>query len=100
MFFHINDLVTRKSYHNDIVFIISCIKQNSVVLKGYDVRLIADSDIEDLILYEDKREANEEILLPIRKGNYLNGKVLHLDSDIDYLKKSMNLYEKYKVPAI
>ena len=100
MFFNINDLVTRKSYNHDVVFVVSYINQNYVILKGYEVRLIADSDIEDLCLYENIRETNEEIVLPIRKGNYLNGKILHLDSDIDYLKKSMNLYEKYKVPAI
>ena len=100
MFFNVRDLVTRKSYNHDIVFFIESINDGYVILKGYNVRLCADCFVDDLRPCELKRDKDEEQELPIKKGNYLNGKVLHLDSDIDYLKKSMKLYEKYKVPAI
>lgn len=100
MFFCVNDIVTRKSYNNDIIFIVDSIHQNKAFLKGYDIRLCADCYLDDLMHYEPIRTKENEIDLPIKSGNFLNGKVLHLDSDIDYLKKSMQLYEKYKVPAI
>ena len=100
MFFCVNDTVTRKSYNNDIVFIIDKIQQNKAILKGYDIRLCADCFLDDLNRYDLKRAKENVDDLPIKSGNFLNGKVLHLDSDIDYLKRSMQLYEKYKVPAI
>ena len=100
MFFCVNDTVTRKSYNNDIVFIIDKIQQNKAILKGYDIRICADCFLDDLNRYDLKRAKENVDDLPIKSGNFLNGKVLHLDSDIDYLKRSMKLYEKYKVPAI
>lgn len=97
--FYINDYVTRKSYNNDVVFKIIDKKDSKVKLKGVKVRLLADCDVSDLKKIEMLREEKDEAL-PIKKGNYLNGKVLHLDSDEEYLRKSMKLYEKYKVPAV
>ena len=52
MSFFIGDYVTRKSYNNDIVFKIVSIKDSKVILKGKDVRLIADSEISDLVLFD------------------------------------------------
>jgi spore coat assembly protein len=98
--FNKNDLVTRKSYNNDIVFKILFISNNIAVLKGVDVRLCADAKIEDLTKHELTRDIDEDDVLPIKSGNYLNGKVLHIDSDSEYLKRSMKLYEKYKVPSV
>ena len=100
MFFYVGDLVTRNSYNNDIVFSIKKIENNKVYLKGFNERICADSYIDDLQPYNFVRTNEQNEDLPIKNGNFLNGKVLHLDSDIQYLKKSMQLYEKYKVPAI
>ena len=44
----IGDIVSRKSYHNDILFKIIDITDDVVTLKGVDLRLYADSDISDL----------------------------------------------------
>ena len=49
MKFKIGDLVTRKSHGNDIVFEILNINYDTVVLKGIEVRLVADSGIDDLV---------------------------------------------------
>ena len=46
--FQIGDLVTRKSYDNDIIFRIIAIDDNNYILKGEVVRLYADSPKEDL----------------------------------------------------
>ena len=95
-----DDYVTRKSYDNDIVFKVLFIMNNIAYLQGVDIRLIADSYIDDLIKVEQIRNNDEVESLPIQKGNYLNGKILHLDSDEMYLKRSMKLYEDYKVPSV
>lgn len=95
-----DDYVTRKSYDNDIVFKVLFIMNNIAYLQGVDIRLIADSNIDDLVKVEQIRNNQTVETLPIQKGNYLNGKVLHLDSDEMYLKRSMKLYEDYKVPSV
>ena len=95
-----DDYVTRKSHDNDIVFKVLFIINNIAYLQGVDIRLIADSYIDDLIKVEQIRNNDEVESLPIQKGNYLNGKILHLDSDEMYLKRSMKLYEDYKVPSV
>ena len=72
-----DDYVTRKSYDNDIVFKVLFIMNNIAYLQGVDIRLIADSYIDDLIKVEQIRNNDEVESLPIQKGNYLNGKILH-----------------------
>ena len=47
--FKVGDFVTRKKYGNDIVFKIVGFEGNKVFLKGVDLRLLADSDISDLV---------------------------------------------------
>ena len=42
------DFVSRYSYDNDIVFIITKIENNNYILKGANERLVADAPIEDL----------------------------------------------------
>ena len=85
--FYKDDYVTRKSYNNDIVFKILFLQHNIAILKGVDVRLKADAQINDLNKLEMTRNADENIDLPIKSGNYLNGKVLHIDGDNEYLKR-------------
>ncbi len=91
------DLVTRNSYHNDIIFQIIKIVDNTYILKGIDYRLIADAKKEDLLLYED----NVNIQLPFLNINptSASGKILHLDGDQIYVKKSQEAYNKYHLNA-
>ena len=103
--FRIGDLVTRKSYENDIVFEIIEIEDDNYILKGVNVRLYADSYIEDLKLVsgEVKNDFEPQLTeyrtLDRDEYFYLPGKILHIDGDNDYLKKCMNFYEKNKVKA-
>ncbi len=96
----VNDYVTRISHNNDVLFQIIGYENNKYILKGEDYRLIADSYEEDLILF-DRNEF--EITLPklIIKNDNRNtlGRVLHLDGDPFYLKKSMEAYHEYKIPV-
>ncbi len=88
----IGDIVTRNSYGNDIYFKIIEIRGNVAVLKGINLRLCADSSIEDLrkeviedgSLDEDRLilEKNKEYLsLDRSEYFYLPGKILHIDGD-------------------
>lgn len=90
MNFDIGDLVTRKSYNNDTVFVITDIIDNIYYLKGLNVRLYADSDKEDLVKFdsvdEEDKEFEERVKPDINLNRddyfYLPGKILHIDSDI------------------
>jgi len=108
MLFKIGDLVTRKSYDNDILFKIINIVEDMVYLKGIDVRLIADSDIDDLEKYDCKNKIDDEeisnlisseIILERSDYFYLPGKILHIDGDKDYLKRCMKFYKKLEIMA-
>ena len=103
--FKIGDLVTRKSYNNDIIFKIVDISDEIYYLKGVSVRLCADSFKSDLVICNDKEE---DVFIPsideYRNLNrneyfYLPGRILHLDGDKDYLDKCMNFYKKNKIMA-
>lgn len=48
--FKIGDVVSRKKYGNDILFKIDKIVGNKVFLKGLEIRLYADANIEDIAL--------------------------------------------------
>lgn len=98
----IGDYVTRKKYEHDIVFVIYDITSDGVYkLKGEDVRLLADSYINDLLIHEKETRIEEDILEnePINK-NVVVGKVLHIDGDQRYLQKSLNLYKKHNIPVV
>ena len=49
MLFNIGDLVTRKSHNNDTVFKIVSISNDIVILKGLNIRLMADAVVSDLV---------------------------------------------------
>lgn len=109
MEFNVGDLVTRNSYSNDVVFKIIDINGDEVKLKGMNIRLVADADISDL-----KKHSNEDIedeqaflnrieTVPELNRNdyfYLPGKILHIDSDTDYLKRCLDYYKKINIPAM
>ena len=93
------DLVTRYKYNHDIVFKIIDIKNNVAILKGECIRLSADAPLNDLKLYE-KEALQEQIELEFsRNSKLINGCVLHLDGDEHYLKKCLDVYKKYDIPA-
>ncbi len=111
MLFKIGDLVTRKSYQHDLVFKIIDIDNDIAYLKGVDVRLYADSEITDLVLYEpDKKEKTKEDRDDVRKLQdmfelnrseyfYLPGKILHIDGDKDYLERCIRFYKEMHLEA-
>ena len=102
MKYKIGDLVTRYSHGNDLVFSILSIKDNICYLKGINVRLIADADIDDLKACDnpDKIENEDDFLDRIKPSFelerddyfYVPGKILHIDSDEDYLNRCLNYY--------
>lgn len=106
MDFKIGDLVTRNSHDNDIIFKIININDKVCELKGLNVRLLVDSDIEDLSKYNDQDIEDEEKFLkrideptPLDRNDYfyLPGKILHIDSDEDYLTRCLDYYDKSNV---
>ena len=107
----IGDLVTRKSHEHDMVFCILDIEDNNnCILKGMNIRLIADSPMEDLKIYEEDKdiENDRDFLekispLPILDRCdyfYLPGKILHIDADKDYLERCLAYYKKHNLWAI
>ncbi len=109
MGFNVGDLVTRNSYGNDVVFRITAINGDDVILKGMNIRLVADADMSDL-----KKHSNEDVedeqeflsrleTVPDLNRNdyfYLPGKILHIDSDTDYLKRCLDYYKKINIWAM
>ena len=105
MNFKIGDLVTRNSYNNDIVFKIINISDSIAYLKGTNIRLYADSKLDDLKIYDkqdidDFADSIEEEHLDRDSFFYLPAKLLHLDSDESYINKCLNYYKKNKLQAI
>ena len=107
MNFKIGDLVTRNSYNNDIVFRIRKIIGNIVYLQGVNVRLCADSNIDDIVKSREEIEEDEEIIernikeLKMNRDSYfyIPGKILHIDGDNTYLKRCMKFYKNMGIKA-
>ncbi len=110
MDFKLGDYVTRKSYNNDVVFQIVEINEGNVILKGIDVRLLADSDIYDLVkvvkesdFYKSDRELTNNLVNSISLDRseyfYLPGRILHIDSDSNYLERCIKFYRELNVEA-
>ena len=110
MDFDIGDLVTRKSYNNDLIFVITDIVDDNYYLKGTNIRLCADSPKEDLMKYEEKEtdKEEEEFIERSRPKNdldrtdyfYLPGKILHIDGDKDYLDRCLKYYNDANIWAM
>lgn len=110
MDFKIGDYVTRNSYNNDIIFKIIAIEKDICYLKGFSVRLCADSDINDLIKCDIKKDLEEENEFIERikeqklddRGDYfyLPGKILHIDGDKEYLNKCLKYYKNINLMAM
>ncbi len=115
------DIVSRKSYGNDIIFYVTKIikkseKEKIAILKGIEIRIEADAPIEDLekVSKEEhnrcEKNLEERIKNIISKEKIINedrrkeiiytGKILHLDGDKRYSEKSMMYYNKVGLNAI
>ena len=110
MNFKVGDYVTRNSYENDIVFIIVDIKDKIAILKGFNLRLVADSPLSDLVLCDEEERTDDfleslELDIDINEDRgdseyfYLPPRILHLDGDNDYLEKCLKFYKKNRVMA-
>lgn len=123
----VGDLVGRKSYNCDIIFKVYNIENNEegdniALLRGVNVRLLADSPESDLIhVSKDDVSRNDEILaskmrysakskhrkikknlrfLKKESNNFMiPGKVIHIDGDGEYLKLCLKEYEKIGIVA-
>ena len=104
----IGDLVTRKSYNNDVIFQIINIEDEIYYLKGLTIRLCADSSKEDLQLVSNENEEDEtqfldrmqeELIQERDEYFYIPGRILHIDGDSDYLEKSLKFYKKLGLEA-
>lgn len=103
------DIVSRLSHNQDIIFVITEIEGNTAYLHGLYIRLVADSDISDLVpvdsailnrYNETKLEYEKNIIATYKKKiGHITGKILHLDSDPFYLTKCMNLYKSLGIYA-
>lgn len=120
----VGELVTRKSYHHDLLFRVSSIKQDKAILFGEDIRLEADAPLDDLTKVEErelqkrrqKGKEQEEFSYRLFRQDYqlmkekrdyqstdgyqyaeyfqIPAKVLHLDGDQTYLRKCISLYQR------
>ena len=101
------DYVTRNSHQNDTVFKVINIKNDIYYLKGVDVRLYADSPLDDLVkvIKEEEQEnytnrVEDKLLLDRNEYFYLPGKILHFDGDKDYLDRCLKFYKETGVMAV
>lgn len=106
----IGDLVTRISHHCDMVFEVIDIDDDICYLKGINIRLCADSPIDDLKLYDETVdiEYEKEFIERIKPTDtlnredyfYLPGKILHIDGDTDYLNRCLKYYKDLNIWAM
>ncbi len=114
MGFKVGDYVTRNSHNNDIIFIIVEINGEIAILKGFDVRLVANSPLSDLVLCSDdkrKDEFSDYVFDQVTREMidrgvddtgeffYLPPKILHIDGDNSYLEKCLEYYKRNRVMA-
>ena len=117
------DIVGRKSYGKDIFFIVdkilkSRLNKEFAILKGLNIRVLADSPMEDLEVIS-KQEVIDSVKSSemdierrinnsckyktdnkqIRQKVY-TGKILHLDGDRKYSEKSARYYNKIGLNAV
>ena len=104
MEFKIGDIVTRNSYNNDTVFRITDIENDTYYLTGINIRLCADAEKSDLKKYNDNIDREEDFLKNIENDKlnrddyfYLPGRILHIDSDKEYLDRCLKYYDNYNI---
>ncbi len=116
------DIVGRKSYGKDVFFIVDNILKTRLnnefaILKGLNIRIMADSPIDDLEVIKKKDVINsikrsdidleERIRLSrikidntFKRQKVYTGKILHLDGDRKYSEKSARYYSRVGLNAI
>lgn len=124
--FQVGDIVARLSHQQDIFFHVDRIEGNikskssgSVILKGLNLRLLADAPISDLVLKSPVEVANyerEDHKMIYQKLHKLTnqrkidlddqreffeipGRVLQLDGDQDYLHQCIKTYKQMGIDA-
>ncbi|MGN1295862.1 MAG: sporulation peptidase YabG [Bacilli bacterium] len=97
--FKVNDLVTRSSYSNDVIFRIISITDDIVKIKGEVIRLIADAPISDLVSYDVRNKVKFSLPSLSRPANLIGGRILHIDGDAYYLSKAIETYKSYNIEA-
>ena len=116
------DIVGRKSYEKDIFFIVDKIFKTKsdraiAILKGLNIRIVADSLVDDLEMI-DKRDVlnsirltninlekrikteKDKIINRFKRQRIYTGKILHLDGDRKYSEKSTRYYNKIGLNAV
>lgn len=129
----IGDIVVRKSYGKDITFKIIDVKEteNGIVytLKGINLRIIADSPIEDLEQIEDEGNVENEKILNRKVNTCIKnimigrmniskayrgpkpvntkdltfgrpGRILHIDGDAEYLEVCLKVYKQLELDVV
>lgn len=129
----VGDIVVRKSYNKDVTFKIIDIKEQSgrynIILKGINIRIIADASIDDLELAGEDSGSQDKILNTrvneaIKKAMILRndlrdkadkapkikaknelmfgrpGKILHVDGDSEYMETCLKVYKQLGLDAI
>lgn len=132
MNFKVGDIVARKSYNNDVFFKIEDIRlaesgEISAILRGLDVRLLADAPLRDLEKVENNSIKNyrknfinlsnqclKKVMTRKRDLKRINsvrqsqttenffevpGGVLHIDSSLEYLNLCTAIYEQMSIKA-
>jgi spore coat assembly protein len=116
------DVVGRKSYGNDILFVVEKVirtgnDKSYAILKGLTIRIVADSPLEDLdiinkdIIDEQIASLEKRLQDRVRKGSagmnrltrratVYTGKILHLDGDRKYSDKSAKYYKELGLNAV
>ena len=115
------DIVGRKSYGKDIFFVVdrilkSRLNKEFAILKGLNIRIMADSPTEDLeviskkdilnnikssnIEIEERIKKNKEVSNQLTRYKIYTGKILHLDGDRKYSEKSARYYKKMGLNAV
>ena len=88
------DYVTRNSYNNDTIFKVINIKDGVYYLKGVEVRLYADSELIDLKkceepVIEENYKGDRETKSNSEEYFYLPPKIVHIDSDPEFLERCL-----------
>ena len=99
------DYVTRNSYNNDVIFEVISVNGEECVLKGVDVRLMADALSNDLVKCDYNRVTNDDetdcVDFDLDKKDffYIPGTILQLDGDKSYLDRCLNFYKELGLNA-
>lgn len=129
----IGDIVVRKSYNKDITFKVIDIKEYdgryNIILKGINIRIIADANIEDLEMADEESGSKDKILntrvkeaikqAMILRGDLRDkvekspkikaknelmfgrpGKILHVDGDREYMETCLKVYKQLSLDAV